>query len=45
MVTVVELDEPEARATGALCGRARTADVTDASVVIGARARSCRDQQ
>jgi predicted nucleic acid-binding protein len=39
-VTAVVLDEPEARAAGALCGRAGTADVVDASVVICARARA-----
>lgn len=39
MVTVVPLDEPEARAAGTLCGHTRTADVIDASVVICARAR------
>lgn len=39
MVVVVPLDEPEARAVGALCGRTSTADVVDASVVICARAR------
>jgi len=38
-VTAVALDEPEARATGALCGRAGVDDVVDASVVICARAR------
>jgi hypothetical protein len=38
-VTVVPLDEPEARAAGALCGNASTADVVDASVVICALAR------
>ncbi|MBA3860532.1 MAG: PIN domain nuclease [Actinomycetota bacterium] len=38
-VTVVALDEPEARASGTLCGRAGTADVVDASIVICARAR------
>lgn len=38
-VTTVPLDEPEAKATGALCGRAGTSDVVDASVVICARAR------
>jgi len=38
-VTAVVLDEPEARAAGALCGRAGTVDVVDASVVICARAR------
>jgi len=39
-VTVVPLDEPAARAAGALCGRASTADVVDASVVICARDRN-----
>lgn len=38
-VTVVVLDEPVARAAGALCGRAGTADVIDACVVLCARAR------
>lgn len=38
-VTTVLLDEPEARATGTLCGRTGTSDVVDASVVICARAR------
>lgn len=38
-VTAVALDEPEARASGTLCGRAGTADVVDASIVICARAR------
>ena len=38
-VTTVALEEPEARAAGALCGRAGTSDVVDASVVICARAR------
>lgn len=38
-VTVVVLDELEARAAGVLCGRAGTADVVDASVVLCARAR------
>jgi hypothetical protein len=38
-VSVVVLDEPEARAAGVLCGNAGTADVVDASVVICARAR------
>jgi len=38
-VTTVPLDEPEARATGVLCGRTGTSDVVDASVVICARAR------
>ena len=31
------LDEPTARAAGALCGRAGTAELVDASVVIAAR--------
>jgi len=35
----VVLDEPEARATVALCGAAGTSDVVDAAVVICARAR------
>ncbi len=39
IVAVVPLDEPEARAAGAMCGRTATADVIDASVVICARAR------
>jgi len=38
-VTTVALDEPEAKAAGALCGRAGTSDVVDASIVICARAR------
>lgn len=38
-VTVIALDEPEARAAGALCGRVGTADIVDASVVICARDR------
>jgi predicted nucleic acid-binding protein len=38
-VTVVPLDEPEARAAGALCGHVGTTDVVDASVVICARDR------
>jgi predicted nucleic acid-binding protein len=38
-VSVVALDEPEARAAGVLCGDVGTADVVDASVVICARAR------
>jgi tagatose-1,6-bisphosphate aldolase len=33
----VPLDEPTAKAAGVLCGRAETADVVDASVVIAAR--------
>jgi PIN domain len=36
-VTVVPLDGPAARAAGALCGRAGTNDVVDASVVVCAR--------
>jgi predicted nucleic acid-binding protein len=40
VVTTVPLDEAEARATGALCGRAGTADIVDASVVICARSRN-----
>lgn len=39
IVTVVPLDEPEARAAGTLCGHTRTADIVDASVMICARAR------
>ncbi len=39
IVTAVPLDEAEARATGALCGRTGTSDVVDASVVICARGR------
>ncbi|MEX2621963.1 MAG: PIN domain-containing protein [Egibacteraceae bacterium] len=31
---VTPLDEPLARAAGALCGKARTADIVDASVVV-----------
>ena len=38
-VATVVLDEPEARATGVLCGRTGTSDVVDASIVICARAR------
>jgi hypothetical protein len=38
-VTVVRLDELEARAAGVLCGRAATTDVVDASIVVCARAR------
>ena len=38
-VTVVPLDEPQARAAGVLCARAGTADIVDASVVICARDR------
>jgi predicted nucleic acid-binding protein len=36
-ISVVPLDEPTAKAAGVLCGRAETADVVDASVVIAAR--------
>jgi hypothetical protein len=36
---VVALEEPEARAAGTLCGRARKEDVVDASVVVCARMR------
>lgn len=39
IVMVVALDEVEARSAGVLCGRAGTADVVDASVVICARGR------
>ncbi|MDP9282627.1 MAG: hypothetical protein M3P38_11080 [Chloroflexota bacterium] len=39
-ITLVEsLDEPMAKAAGVLCGRSRTADVIDASVVLAARSR------
>ena len=38
-VTVIPLDEPEARAAGALCGHASTTDLVNASVVICARGR------
>lgn len=39
-ITLVEsLDEPLARAAGVLCGLSRTADVIDATVVLGARSR------
>lgn len=39
-ITLVEsLDEPLARAAGVLCGRSRTADVIDATVVLAARSR------
>ena len=33
------LDETRSRSAGQACGRARTSDVTDASVVVGALAR------
>lgn len=36
---VEALDEPRAKATGVLCGRAGTSDVVDAHVVAGACAR------
>jgi predicted nucleic acid-binding protein len=36
-VRVDAMDEATAKASGALCGRSRTADVIDASVVIAAR--------
>ena len=37
--TIVEvLDEPAAKAAGVLCGRSRTSDIVDASVVVAARA-------
>jgi hypothetical protein len=36
---VEDMDERRARAAGALCGAARTADVVDATVVAGAVAR------
>lgn len=39
IVESVPLDEPEARASGALCAHSGTADVIDASVVVCARAR------
>ncbi len=38
-MTFVPLDDPEARAAGALCARTQTADVVDASVVLCARSR------
>lgn len=38
-VTVVPLDEPQARAAGALCAHTNTDDIVDASVVICARDR------
>lgn len=40
IVSVIALDEPDARAAGALCGRAGTCDIVDASVVVCARARN-----
>jgi len=39
---VLPLDDHGARAAGQLCGRSRTADVVDASVVVAARQRSLR---
>jgi predicted nucleic acid-binding protein len=39
-VVVVPLDEPQARAAGALCGQTATTDIVDASVVICARSRA-----
>jgi hypothetical protein len=36
---VEELTDARARAAGVACARARTADVVDASVVVGALAR------
>lgn len=39
LVTTVPLDEAEARAVGALCGRTGSDDIVDASVVICARSR------
>jgi len=36
---VESLDEPLAKAAGVLCGRSRTADVIDATVVLAARSR------
>lgn len=38
-MTTVPLDGAEAKAAAALCGRAGTADVVDASVVVCARSR------
>ena len=37
---VEPLDEARARAAGVACGRARSSDIVDASVVVGASARS-----
>jgi hypothetical protein len=39
---IEELDETRARAAGRACGRAGTADVVDAAVVVGATARGDR---
>jgi len=41
-VEVEILDDRRARAAGQLCGVKRTADVIDASVVLGARERGDR---
>jgi hypothetical protein len=38
-VSIEPLDDPRARASGQLCGLRGTADVIDASVVLGARRR------
>jgi len=35
-VSIVDLDEPLAKAAGLLCARAGTSDVVDASVVVAA---------
>jgi hypothetical protein len=40
VVHVQPLDQEEAQATGAICGKARTQDVVDASVVLLARRHS-----
>jgi hypothetical protein len=37
---IEDLNEPRARAAGVACARARTRDVVDAAVVVGAVARS-----
>lgn len=42
VVEIVPLDDGVARASGQLCGRTRTSDVIDASVVLCARARKHR---
>jgi predicted nucleic acid-binding protein len=39
---IVALDDRQARASGQLCGVARTADVVDASIVVAARQRGLR---
>jgi hypothetical protein len=41
-VAIEALDDRRAREAGQLCGVTRTADVIDASVVLGARARADR---